>query len=178
VYGCERGSKGCSEAQGNNGVIVGVAAQDKGAEGSTEMTKDGKVRVTFTGEVMDKSEFSGDIAHEGSHVIDSQNYIKSGTSVTDFEAEYRAFTVQSVMAHAVGYAYYTVGTLPTAKHPNGMAFVLYSEGWKEADKVVLATIRARRDENIKKNLAVPKEEGGIYELTPDNTRRSYYPPKP
>jgi RHS repeat-associated protein len=177
AFGCERGSTGCSEAEGNNGVVVATGTPGRGAMGHVT-TKDGKVYVTLGPEILNSSEMSAEIAHEGSHVVDEKAYNTTGTSVSDYEAEFKAFTVQGAMAEARGYSYYTARVEPTSQHPYGMAFVLYSAGWKSADKNTVEAVRGKRNEAINKALALPKSQGGIYEVTPSNPGRSYYPPKP
>jgi hypothetical protein len=40
---------------------------------------------------------SAEVSHEGSHVVDTKAYNSNGISVTDYEAEFKAFTARSAM---------------------------------------------------------------------------------
>lgn len=173
AYGCEAGSKGCSEKIGSSQVIVKAGTLDAGIGAQEVRNADGK-SVTVT---LDKTQLSqgselilSDIAHEGVHVQDDMDYISSGhkAKVSDYDSERRGYVVTS----AVTETRYSGGT----RLVGSIHFPIWQDAWKAANPKLSAIENARNERNkaIDNLLAVPKDKGG-YGLTPQNPGSSYFP---
>ena len=146
----------------------------KGEGGSVEL-QNGKINVTFRSDdfanpakgKFDPNIITTAIAHEGSHVADAQDYLRTGVSVTDYTTEYKGNFVESVMAEATGYSYYTV------KLTTGGAIPTYMSSWTEADKKTLSVVKQKRDEAVKEVVTRPTTKGGLYGYSPNSTTPAF-----
>jgi hypothetical protein len=104
---CE-GAKNCAETKGGR---VRVETYDfknsqdpkernTGAEADRDTTtKQAVLRLDST-QLSKGFDMVRDIAHEGVHVVDQINFIDKGTQVTDYDTEFRGYTVTSLMDEA------------------------------------------------------------------------------
>jgi RHS repeat-associated protein len=173
-YGCEAGTEGCSEKAGSSQVIIKAEKLDSGVEATAARDSTGKkVVVTFDATKLSKgADLVAEIAHEGVHVRDHLNYINSGgkIKVSDYDTEFRAFLVTSVMDEAYP-------SSSSSRMMGGVSYTIYDKRWKTANPKLSAVenVRNKRKAAIDKLLAVPKSEGGAYELTPTKPGNSYFP---
>ena len=161
-----------------NGVIVftknGIGGARTSVEGrSRRKTKENptgqNVRVMFDSDAFDLVSL---IAHEGSHVADGTDWVKSGfrmsANPTMYQTESDAYLVSSLMAEANGVlSSYLIFEQDKKARANPrtrfLGATLYNSGWKEADKAKL------RQENIDFYLSVDKK----YKLTPKDTKKAF-----
>jgi len=81
--------------------------------------------------------------------------------------EYDGLFVQALLGEAqYSKGNYYVLSNGTKKTPPQQV-ELWNSGWKEVDK--------NRDKAINEFLAIRKNQGGLYELTPNSTKRTYFP---
>lgn len=164
------------DAYGRAGVDNGVTIQvgDPGIKGAgakvevsnttgakTESNPTGqKITVTFASANLG---MAGLVAHEGSHVADGSAWVKSGFSLkmnpTLYGGEFRALKVQGSIAEGMGWPYAPV-------RAGESHHFLYYSGWQEP----------LLNNMINRFLAVPKKDGGVYELTPESKKRSFVQP--
>ncbi|MGH9941342.1 MAG: DUF4214 domain-containing protein [Pyrinomonadaceae bacterium] len=147
-----------------NGVVV--TASNKVGAGQT--TLDGKtITVAFNPKQFESDGFQTLVGHEGSHGADYKDFLATGKTLTDYQVEYDGLFVQALL----GEAQYAQGNFyvlsnGTKKAPPQQV-ELWNSGWKEVDKT--------RDKAINEFLAIRKKQGGLYELTPNSTKRTYFP---
>ncbi len=159
----------------DNGVTIQFGApKDAGASAETRVanttgakTDDNptgqKITVTFTAAALGNA---GVEAHEGSHLADGSAWVASGFSPqmnpTRYATEFRAFSVEANILNTeiclTCSATWTFG---------GQGYVFTSPMWSDS------TVR----DNINDMLAIPKSQGGLYELTPASKAKSYTQPK-
>lgn len=193
VYGT--GSKEYQKAEralnsyGAEGVKNGVTifANEGAGSGRTQVagvaglkTKDNptgqNIRVAFDPEAFSTNTFGDLVGHEGSHVADGSDWVKSGfansANPTEYQTEVDGYTVQSLLAQARNPNGSSNILLPgfnekgkTPYFPENVA--IWNSGWAEADR---ATIRRT---NIDKILARPKAAGGLYGLTPASPQKAF-----
>lgn len=160
-----------------NGVSIFATASDGRAHtlvaGVTQQTtKDNptgqNIRVNFDPKLFGEGPLDGTVIHEGSHVADGSDWVKSGfkgsANPTEYRTEFDAYTVAGIYAQAAapnGSAFTRLsGFKERGKNPYLPEKVtLWDSGWKAAD---IATLRSQ---NINKLLAAPERAGG-YNVTP------------
>jgi RHS repeat-associated protein len=150
-------------------AVQGVAGR-KTADNPTGQN----IRVTFDTKFFDCSDcLSAGIGHEGVHVANGTDWVKSGFAASAnrklYDAEMEAFTVQSLVIQTFRPDGYAAVTLPHFKEPGKNPYLpekvrLWDSGWAEADRSTLRTA------NINKILSRPEKAGG-YGLTPTSTQR-------
>jgi RHS repeat-associated protein len=164
----ERALKYYGDPGKENGVVV-VASTKIGGGKTTLDEKTKTVTVAFNPKQFGQEAFQALVGHEGVHVADYKDYIATGKTVNDYQAEYEGLFVQSVLGEAQYSGNYYVSTDGTKKDPP-IKVELWNSSWKEVDK--------ERDRAIKEFLAIPKSKGGLYQLTPESTKRTYFPTAP
>jgi len=173
-YGCEAGTKKCSEKVGSSQVIIKTGKLDPGVGATAARNStDTKVEVTLDStKLSNGADLVADIAHEGVHTQDHLNYINSGgkTKVSDYDTEFRGYLVTSVMDEA-----YPASS--SSRPMAGQNYTLFDEKWKTANAKLSAVENVRNERNvaIDKLLAVPQSQGGLYGVTPTNPGNSYFP---
>ena len=122
------------EGDGNN-VIVSVANQGTGIGATTDGRLGDLIFVNFDKDKKGNA-LALDIAHEGSHVADNQDYDITANgmcggwgsaNITLLESETRAYNVTSFTAQALGIS-------PVFDFPNETKYHVWNSGWKEADR--------------------------------------------
>ena len=122
------------EGDGNN-VIVSFASQGSGIGANTDGTLGDLVFVSFRFEKKGK-DLALDIAHEGSHVADNQDFDliaslgmcgANSANITLLDSERKAYGVTSFAAQALGVS-------PVFDYPNETKYYIWNSGWKEADR--------------------------------------------
>ncbi len=173
AYGCEAGTKGCSEKVGSSQVIVEVGTLPAGESAMENRGADGKKAiVTLDSAALSNGyDILGDIAHEGVHAHDDINYINSNKQqkVSDYESERRGFVVTSAIEELVA---------SRSSRSSGIAQVtIYDQSWKTLNPKLKPSenVRNERAKQIDKLLAVPRSQGGIYGFTKDAPGQSYFP---
>jgi hypothetical protein len=127
--------------------------------------------VTFNTNTFGTAAFQALVGHEGLHVADAREYIDSGFKAeknpTDYQFEFDGFFVQSLLGEAqYSNGYFQVYT-PGNKTHESVSTRIWDAGWQEVDK--------ERIESINRHLAIPKKEGGRYELTPQSKQKQFGP---
>ncbi|HEX8162591.1 MAG TPA: RHS repeat-associated core domain-containing protein [Pyrinomonadaceae bacterium] len=149
----------------NRGAITQIA----GVVG--DKTKDNPTgrqsRVTLNTSVFNKDADVTAIAlatlHEGSHLADGEDWVKSGFSgsknPTEYKTEMDAYTVQGMAAQALDYQMSFRGRVPLPGYAGGLPtnYYIWNSGWATADA---ATIESRRSAAIDGFLKTPREYGG------------------
>ena len=161
----------------NNGVIIKFDLKKSGGETSANFdNKTGKlvenVTVHFNEKALDDNSSQALVAHEGSHVDDDKTIGRRNK----FDYEFDSHTVQSLFAEAQypNSAYVFDVTSPgkpatkksPAVAPTTKSYDLWNPSWNGPDKETL------RSNAIKAYLAVPKAQGGKYELRPPKARKN------
>jgi len=179
-------------AYGAEGVKNGVTIFAKpslgtaGGETATEGVK-GRItaqnptgqntHVTFADGTFDSANFDSGIGHEGSHVADGTDWVKSGfansANPTEYRFEVDGYIVQSLLAEAAAPNGNDYVRLPYFKDPGMNPYLpervnIWQSGWKGADRATLAAFRG----NVDNILGRPEKAGG-YGLTPTSTKRAF-----
>jgi len=160
-YGAEGVANGVSVSQGR--LADGVAAEARtGAFSYNEAT--GAITANVEVVLSDRrgGNLSVDVAHEGRHVADAQefaaaltadaasggaNAVAGATNRTRYEREVRGYTVTSLVAQGLGLDNLSIGRRE-----------MWNRGWSQADR---ATLRSRAIDNHLR-------ESPTYRLTPQN----------
>lgn len=131
--------------------------------------------MAFNPKSFESASFQALVGHEGSHVADAQNYLATGNSPTKYQFEYDGHFVQSVLGEAqakeMNWVNYYASTGGTATAPEKKVD-LWNKSWEEADK---ATLRSKA---INEFLAIPKKDGGIYQLLPGDKSKAFFTTQP
>jgi hypothetical protein len=156
-YGCDSSDEACGK-KGLNGVTINVRKRG-GADTSTEGEINKKtaanptgqdIRVDFGIDTLTNTSESGSyyligsIAHEGSHVADGSEWVKSGflasKNPTLYQGEKDAFFVMSYVQQQLG-TYGSVYTFKDKKAPSGyVEFETWNYSWRNVDKERLRNI--------------------------------------
>lgn len=135
-----------------------------------------RIKVSFDADVFDNESFGDLIGHEGAHVADGSNWVKSGFAdsahPTSYQTESDGFLVQSLLAQARNPDRRSYIPLPGFKAPGKNPYLpqeidIWNPSWAEADRATL------RRTNIDKILSRPKSAGGMYGLTPSSTDKAF-----
>ncbi len=160
----------------NNGVFIlsndGEGSGRTSTNGTTvAKTKDNptgqRINVEFDPDVFSKEGFETAVAHEGSHAADGADWVKSGfkdaMNPTEYQTEFDAYTVSSLIAEASGYPAYTMQiTLNATDSKSPYAgFLLSSDIWNSS--WAAADVEVKRQAGIKKFLRYDN----LYNLTPN-----------
>jgi RHS repeat-associated protein len=157
---------------GDAGVIIRASSTLKAGGQVTYEGND--VVATFNSNEFEKTGFNSLVGHEGVHVQDTKDWLKTGVSVSAYQSEFDGLYVQSVLGEVsqspTQRAIYTVNDLNGKKHELWDDFwdIPYPDGSTDGEN-------ARR-RAINDFLAIPKTAGGLYELTPSD-KRPLWPPK-
>ena len=168
-----------------NGVYIYV--EDGPGSGRTQVegevnqkTKDNPlgqdIRVGFDVEVAnDMGALIEGVVHEGAHVADGTDWVRSGFAESanprEYQFEVDGYTVQSLIDEAASpqgrRSWWLPGYKEKGKNPYYMTTVdLWNSGWAEADKDTM------RKANIDKILTRPEKAGG-YGLTPTSSKKAF-----
>lgn len=135
------------------------------------------IRVTFAAATFDSAAFDSGIGHEGSHVADATDWVKSGFSdsanPTAYQFEVDGYTVQSLLSEAAAPKGYEYVRLPYFKEPGTNPYLpervnSWQPGWAGADRATLTAFR----NNVDNILSRFKNAGG-YGLTSTSTKRAF-----
>jgi hypothetical protein len=171
----------------NNGVTVFARDGAGGGRVSVEgvagrRTRDNptgqNIRVAFDPSVFDHGGFSNLIGHEGSHIADASDWVRSGfdaaSNPTRYKTEFDAYTVSSLLAETGWRGGVTPPSIWLPHHRRGNTLLylpdrieLWNPGWREVDKATL------RKSNIDRFLARPRGAGGLYGLTPESRQKAF-----
>jgi RHS repeat-associated protein len=178
----------------NNGVRIAFGATKDGAPAATDppgVHADPQGMKVTTGDnptgrditvTIDPSKLNGDnsfalaVGHEGSHVADettlvaalpsdlsseaAQQVVGGPLNLTQYDTETRAYTTESFLAQGLGVGAESVG-------PRGNQYEIWNSGWAQSDRAV------KRTAGIDRVLALPKSQGGLYEITPASKGRKF-----
>ena len=173
TYGCdaavcgEKGKNGLTVAVGNTGDGSDAWAGTSGAQGEkTSANPTGRIALAvFTSDFFDgktPSNLATVIAHEGSHLADGEDWVKSGFSdaknPTFYQAEFLAFTVSGIVEQLQGFpkgAEYAKRNKEGI--PVGKRYTAGDSSWKNVD--------ASREVNVRNIIRVttgqtPRQQGG------------------
>jgi RHS repeat-associated protein len=123
------------EGDGNNVIVAFAERQATGIGATTDGTLGDLIFVNFDKDKKGNA-LAIDIAHEGSHVADNQDFDAianlgmcgaNSANITLLESETRAYNVTSFTAQALGVS-------PVFDFPNETKYHVWNSGWKEADR--------------------------------------------
>jgi RHS repeat-associated protein len=175
TYGCDAAEKECGD-KGKNGLTVAVgntgAVQDawSGTSGEQVTKTDAnptgrKALVVFSNDLFNgtsTADFTTIVAHEGSHLADGEDWVRSGflasKNPTLYKTEFDAYTVSGIVEQLKGFpkgAGYA--RRDSQGKPVGKTYYAWNNAWKNVD-----ASRAVGVQNIVRVTSgqTPKQQGG------------------